>query len=123
MCKKYKIPLALFVIYENVDPKIFTSSTMYDNAYSIVVDNNYVKTFAYCIKNELHMSKSFLLEHSAIDLSEYTDIFNEIEFFFKKLKFFCFYVIALLKLKISINLISLVNNNCQSIDNIYFNAN
>lgn len=123
MQNKNQFPMSIFIIHENLDPIVHTSSKMYDNSYNIIIDKSNFKACVYTLKNELSLNKSFLLEHSAVDLAEYSDILQEVEFFFKKINFFCFYIFNLLKLKVFFNFIILVNTKIKSIDNIYFNAN
>ena len=72
----------------------------------------------------MHLSKSVLLESSAVDTLNYTKYTKEFELFFKNSRILTFYIFYFYKIKLKITLVCFNNNNIlESIDLIYRNAN
>ena len=67
MYKKYTIPLSIFVVFENVNPIVWTSEKFYNNSYLFFLNKIWLLSINVFFKNELFLSNSMLLENSAID--------------------------------------------------------
>lgn len=124
MFKKYKFPLNLFLIFEKIEPIVYTSECITNNHYAIIIPNNWYFSFIKLIRNELFFNSSTLIEQSCVDLknfASFNDNFN-INFLKKKILFYNIFYFYFLKIRLSLFLG--INNECvQSIDTIYENAN
>jgi NADH:ubiquinone oxidoreductase 27 kD subunit len=123
MIKKYRFPLNIFVVFEKLNPIIFTSNKLPKNHYVCFIDKNWYVGINLFLKNELFYSFGTLSEMSAIDTLKYTKIFPENEYFNKSNRFLVYNIYYTYYAKIRLTLICSVKNNIPSIETIYKNAN
>jgi NADH dehydrogenase (ubiquinone) Fe-S protein 3 len=123
MQKKYKFPMNIFVVFEKLNPIVFTSNKLPNNHFVCFIDKNWYVGVNLFLKNELFYSFSTLTEISAIDTLKYTKIFPENEYFNKNNRFIMFNVYYTYFAKIRLTLLCSVDRNIQSIESIYKNAN
>lgn len=124
MNKEYRLPINMYIILEHASPVIYSSNTLQNNHFVILIDSIYLKSTAQIFKNEVHFAKSVLIESSSIDTLEYTKHTKEFELFFKNSRILTFYIFYFYKLKLKVTLVCYNNNNpLESIDLIYKNAN
>jgi NADH:ubiquinone oxidoreductase subunit C len=123
--KKYTLPLSIFVVFENINPVIWTSESFYPNSYIMYLNRSWLYSLNIFFKNEVFLSNSTLLENSAIDNKKNLDFLNKFQFFFKN-RILLFYVYFFFTLKVKIMLFTTYNNNnlnkVPSIDKLYKSA-
>ena len=125
MYKKYTLPLSIFVVFENINPVIWTSESFNPNSYILYLNKSWFYTLNIFFRNEIFLSNSTLLENSAIDNKKNFDFLKKFQFFFKN-KILLFYVYYFLTLKVKMMLFVTYNNNnlnkFPSIDKLYKSA-
>jgi len=91
--KKYTIPISIFVVYENINPIIWTSNSFGYNNYIIYINQSWFYSLNCFLKNELFFSNSSLLESSAVDNKNNFDFLKKNQIFLKQktLLFFVYY--------------------------------
>jgi len=123
--KKYTLPLSIFVVFENINPVIWTSESFYPNSYIMYLNKSWFYSLNIFFKNEVFLSNSTLLENSATDNKKNLDFLNKFQFFFKN-RILLFYVYFFFTLKVKIMLFTTYNNNnlnkIPSIDKIFKSA-
>lgn len=133
MKNKYMQPIQLFIVFERLNSKIWTSKKLNSNHSLIVVPSNWLYSLNIFFKKELLLSNTSLIENSAIDTSYYNLENNQnnlnhnsIENYFFKNKLLIFYNYYNYFLKNKITLFIILNNlskSIDSIDRIFSNAN
>lgn len=125
MYKKYTLPLSIFVVFENVNPVVWTSESFYPNSYILYINKSWFYGMNIFFKNEVFLSNSSLLENSAIDNKKSFDFLKKFEFNLKN-NILLFYVYYFYTIKTKIMLFTTYNNNnlfkIPSIDKIYKSA-
>jgi len=123
--KKYTLPLSIFVVFENVNPVIWTSESFYPNSYTMYLSKSWFYSLNLFFKNEVFLSNSSLLENSAIDNKKSLDFLKNFQFFLKN-RILLFYVYYFFTPKVKIMLFTTYNNNkfskTPSIDKLYKSA-
>lgn len=127
MYKKYTFPLHLFVVYEKVNSKLWSSNILKPNNYFLFIDKQWFYSINLFFRNELFLSNSFLLESFAIDTLKFTKFNDLLHNFFNKHRILVFYSYYFYNIKVRLHVILLVNfflkEGLTSIDLIYKNAN
>lgn len=126
MYKKYTLPLSIFVVFENINPVVWTSESFYPNSYIMYLNKSWLYTLNIFFKNEVFLSNSTLLENSAIDNKKNFDFLNKINFFFKN-RILLFYIYYFYTLKSKIMILTTYNNmnlnKVPSLDKLFKSAN
>ena len=91
--KKYTLPLSIFVVFENVNPVIWTSESFYPNSYIAYVHKSWFYSLNIFFRGEVFLSNSTLIENSAIDNKKNFDFLNKSQPFLKNtaLLFYVYY--------------------------------
>ena len=125
MYKKYTLPLSIFVVFENINPVIWTSESFYPNSYVMYLSRSWLYSLNIFFKNEVFLSNSTLLENSAIDNKKNLDFLKKFHFFFKS-RILLFYVYFFFTPKIKLMLFTTYDNTLlskiSSIDKVYKSA-
>ena len=124
MYKKYTLPLSIFVVFENINPVIWTSESFYPNSYMMYLNKQWFYSLNLFFKNEVFLSNSSLLENSAIDNKKNFDFLSKFQLLLKN-RLFLFYVYYFYTLKVKIMLFITYNNSLvkiSSIDKLYKSA-
>lgn len=125
MYKKYTLPLSIFVVFENINPVVWTSESFYPNSYVLYINKSWLYSLNLFFKNEVFFSNSTLVENSAIDNKKNFDFLKKFNFFFKN-RILLFYVYYFYTLKSKIMLLTTYDNNklikVPSLDKIYKSA-
>lgn len=125
MYKKYTLPLSIFVVFENINPVIWTSESFHPNSYTLYINKSWMYSLNLFFKNEVFFSNSTLLENSAIDNKKNLDFLKKFNFFFKN-RILLFYVYYFYTLKSKIMILTTYDNNklnkIPSLDKIYKSA-
>jgi len=123
--KKYTLPLSIFVVFENVNPVIWTSESFNPNSYILYINRSWFYSINFFFKNEVFFSNSTLLENSAIDNKKNFNFQDKFQFFFKN-RILLFYVYYFFSFKSKIILFTTYNNNnlikIPSVDKIFKSA-
>ena len=123
--KKYTLPLSIFVVFENVNPVIWTSESFYPNSYIAYVHKSWFYSLNIFFRGDVFLSNSTLLENSAIDNKKNFDFLNKSQPFLKNTALL-FYVYYFFTLKSQIMVLTTCNyNNLSkviSIDKLYKSA-
>ncbi len=123
--RKYTLPLSIFVVFENINPVVWTSESFYPNSYVVYINKSWLYSLNIFFKNEVFLSNSTLLENSAIDNKKNFDFLKKINFFFKN-RILLFYVYYFYTLKSKLMLLTTYNNNnlnkITSLDKIFKSA-
>lgn len=109
MYKKYTLPLSIFVVFENINPVVWTSESFYPNSYIMYLNKSWLYTLNIFFKNEVFFSNSTLLEHSAVDNKKNFDFLKKMNFFFKN-RILLFYVYYFYTFKSKIMVLTTYNN-------------
>lgn len=125
MYKKYTLPLSIFVVFENINPVIWTSESFYPNSYVLYLNKSWLYSINTFFKNEVFLSNSTLVENSAIDNKKSFDFLNKVGFSLRN-RILLFYIYYFYTLKTKIMLFTTFNNNnlskVSSVDKIYKSA-
>lgn len=125
MYKKYTLPLSIFVVFENINPVVWTSESFYPNSYVLYLNKSWLYTLNLFFRNEVFFSNSTLLENSAIDNKKNFDFLQKFNFFFKN-RILLFYVYYFYTFKSKIMVLTTYDNNklskISSVDKIYKSA-
>jgi len=122
MLYKYKFPINIFLVFEKINPIIYTSEKLTPNHYVIFLENRWMYSINLFLKNELFYNNSTLTEMSAIDTLKYNNAFPEITFL-KKNRLMVYNIYYTYFAKVRLTLITSTKNSVESIDKIYKNAN
>lgn len=127
MYKKYTFPLHIFVVFEKVNSKMWSSNVLKPNNYLLLVDNKWFYSLNLFFRNELFLSSSYLAESFAIDTLKFTKFNDLLNNFFSKYRIVLFYSYYFFNIKVKLHIILLVNfflkERVCSVDRIYKNAN
>ena len=123
MIKKYKFPVNIFVVFEKINPVVYTSNILPKNHFVCFIDKNWYYGINVFLKNEIFYNLSTLSEMSIIDTLKYNNITPQINLFNKKNRFLLFNVYYTYFAKIRLTLMVSTNSQIQSIDSIYKNSN
>lgn len=125
MYKKYTLPLSIFVVFENINPVVWTSESFYPNSYILYINKSWFYSINLFFKNEVFLSNSTLLENSAVDNKKSFDFLGRVGFNLQN-RILLFYVYYFFTLKTKLLLFTTFNNNnlskLSSIDKIYKSA-
>jgi len=123
--KKYTLPLSIFVVFENINPVIWTSESFSPNSFILYLNKSWLYSINLFFKNEVFFSNSTLLENSAIDNKKKLEFLKKFNFFFKN-TLLLFYVYYFYTFKSKIVLFTTYNNcsgtKIPSIDKIFKSA-
>jgi NADH:ubiquinone oxidoreductase subunit C len=123
--KKYTLPLSIFVVFENLNPVIWTAESFYPNSYVLYLNKSWLYSINLFFKNEVFFSNSTLVENSAIDNNKNLDFLKKFNFFFKS-RLFLFYIYYFYTFKSKIVILTTYDNNSlnkiTSVDKIFKSA-
>lgn len=125
MFKKYKFPLNIFMIFEKINPVIYTSDCITPNHYAIVIPKEWYFSFIKAFRNELFFNSSTLIEQSCIDTKNFSKLNDSLHLSFSKkdLILFNLFYFYLTKTRITIMLNINRKESVVSLDSLYENAN
>lgn len=125
MFKKYKFPLNLFLIFEKLNPIVFTSECLTLNHYIIFLPKLWLYSFCKVLRGEIFFSSNYLIDHSAIDTKYYDKLNDNFRLVCngKRLVVFSTFYFYFIKIKISLFTNINVNESLNSLDKLYPNAN
>jgi NADH dehydrogenase (ubiquinone) Fe-S protein 3 len=123
--KKYTLPLSIFVVFENINPVVWTSESFYPNSYTMYINKSWFYSLNIFFRNEVFFSNSMLIENSAIDNKKTFEFLKKIDFFSKN-RLLLFYVYYFMSLKCKLMLLTTYNNNnlskINSVDKLFKSA-
>lgn len=125
MSTNYKFPLQLFMIFENLEPIIYTHDNLTPNHYVVLLPNDQIYNFSCVLKNEVFFSLNYLTEISAIDTLKFSKFIPEVGLVFSKNRLLVYYIFYMYFLKIRLSLFTFFNSsssNLISIEKNYDNA-
>nr|QBI37898.1 NADH dehydrogenase subunit 9 [Tetrahymena rostrata]QGS65276.1 NADH dehydrogenase subunit 9 [Tetrahymena rostrata] len=133
MINKYMQPIQIFIVFEKLNSKIWTSKKLNSNHSVILIPSNWFYSINLFLKKELLFSNITLIENSAIDTTHYNQetkfnsiSVNSIENYFFKNKLLIFYNYYNYFLKNKLTIFLIINSfykNIDSVDRIFPNAN
>lgn len=125
MFNKYKFPLNLFLIFEKLNPVVYTSECLTSNHYVLFIPKEWLFPVAKVLRNESFFSCNYLVEHSSIDAKNYQQFSKNFNFFFKKNQTLTYYIFYFYNIKTKLTLFVNTDsmNNIPSLDSLYSNAN
>jgi len=125
MNKKYTLPLSIFVVFEQVNPVVWTSESFYPNSYIFYLNKCWFYSLNLFFKNEVFFSNSTLLESSAIDTKNNSNFLSNFNFFSNN-RILIFYIYYFFTFKSKIMIYTTTNNTnlhkVPSIDKLYKSA-
>lgn len=125
MYKKYTLPLSIFVVFENINPVVWTSESFYPNSYIFYLNQSWFYSINLFFKNEVFFSNSTLLENSAIDNQKNFDFLKKFQLTIQS-RILLFYVYHFFTLKSNIILLTSYDNiklnKISSLDKIFKSA-
>lgn len=125
MYKKYTLPLSIFVVFENVNPVIWTSESFYPNSYIFYINQSWLYSINLFFRNEVFFSNSTLLENSAIDNKKNFNFLKKFQLSLQN-RLLLFYIYHFFTIKTNIILFTSYDNTnlrkIASVDKIYKSA-
>jgi hypothetical protein len=121
--KKYQFPINIFIVFEKINPIIYTSQKITTNHFVCFISNNWYYGINIFLKKELFYNFSYLTEISIIDTLKYSNIIPKNEFFNSNNRFLVYNIYYMYTTKLRLTIIQSTNKNIESIDNVYKNAN
>ena len=125
MYKKYTLPLSIFVVFENVNPVIWTSESFYPNSYIFYINQSWLYSINLFFRNEVFFSNSTLLENSAIDNKKNFNFLKKFQLSLQN-RLLLFYIYHFFTIKANIILFTSYDNTnlrkIASVDKIYKSA-
>src|SRR5690348_2431538 len=82
--KKYQFPINIFIVFEKVNPIIYTSQVLTPNHYVCFINSKWYYGINLFLKKELFFNFSKLTDMSCIDTLKYNKFIPEFEFLNKK---------------------------------------
>lgn len=122
MLKGYKFPLSMFLVFEKMDIKIYTSDKLTNNHYVCLIDKSWYKGLNLFLKNELFYNFNYLTDTSVIDTIKYKKTFPKTQFTNLN-RFILYNVYYMYHIKLRMTLVYYTNYQIQSIDKIFKNSN
>lgn len=123
MIKAYKFPLNIFIVFEKLNPVVYTSEILPKNHFVCFIDKNWYYGVNAFLKNELFYSLSTLNEMSFVDTLKYNNIIPNTNISNKLNRFVLFNTYYTYFAKIRLTLMVSTNDSIVSIENLYKNAN
>jgi NADH:ubiquinone oxidoreductase subunit C len=126
MLKKYQFPMQLYLIFEHLEPIVYTSDNLTANHYVMFIPSNYSYNFVGVLKNEIFFSFNYLAEISAIDTLKYSKFLPNIDSIFFRNRIVLFYIFYTYYLKLRLTLFtttSAISTKIYSIESYYKNSN
>ncbi len=112
----------MFLVFEKINPVIYTSEKLTPNHFIIFIENKWIYPINVFLKNELFYNNSTITEMSVIDTLKYNDTIPEISFL-KKNRFLNYSIYYTYFAKIRLTLITTSSISTESLDKIYKNTN
>lgn len=119
--KKYQFPLNIFIVFEKVNPIVYTSQTLTPNHFVCFIPSKWYYGINLFLKKDLFLNFSQLTDMSCIDTIKYNKFIPEINFLNNK-RLLMYNIYYMYWVKIRLTLIQTCNNNIDSIDYVYRNA-
>lgn len=127
MYKKYIFPLHIFVVFEKLNSKMWSSNLLKPNTYFVYIDKKWFYPLNIFFRNELLLSNSYLAEAFAVDTLKYNRFNDILNNFFNKHRLAVFYSYYFYSIKVKLHVVLLLNffnkEGLTSVDKIYKNAN
>ena len=127
MYKKYIFPLHIFIVFEKINSKIWSSNLLKPNNYFIYIDKKWLYPLNIFFRNELFLSNSYLTENLSLDTLKFTSFNNILNNFFNKQRLVLFYSYYFYDIKVKLHIILILSffnkEGINSIDKIYRNSN
>lgn len=120
--KKYQFPLNIFIVFEKLNPVIYTSNSLTSNHYVCYISNKWYYGINIFLKKEVLINSNFLTDMSAIDTLNFEKNILNLEIFNNSNRFIMYNTYYLYFCKIRLSLFQNVNTNIVSIDSIYPNS-
>ena len=119
--KKYQFPINLFIIFEKINPVIYTSQVLTPNHFVCFIPDKLYYGFNIVLKKELFYSFSKLTDISCIDTLKYDKFIPEQTIINNK-RFLIYNIYYFYLIKVRMTLIQFSSARIESIDSIYKNA-
>jgi hypothetical protein len=119
--KKYQFPINLFIIFEKVNPIIYTSQVLTPNHYVCFIPSKWYYGLNLVLKKELFYSFSTLMDISCIDTLKYDKFIPEQEIINNK-RFLIYNIYYFYWIKVRLTLVQFSEARIESIDGVYKNA-
>jgi len=126
MNNKYHFPAQIYMIFENLEPMIYTHDNLTPNHYVILFPNQEIYNLSCVLKNEVNFSFNYLAEISAVDTLRYSKFLPEIDLLLYKNRLLLYYIFYFYTLKTRMTIFTFYNiseDNVVSIERNYDNAN
>ena len=122
---KYKFPLHLYMIFETLEPVVYTHDNLGANHYVMLFPNNQIYNLSCVLKNEVFFSLNFLVDISAVDTCKFSRFIPEMDSMFSKNRLILFYIFYMYFLKLRLTVFTFYSTSetrLISIDKHYENA-
>lgn len=121
--KKYQFPINMFLVFEKINPILYSSENLTPNHYVCFISNSWYYALNLFLKKELFYNFSTLIEISAIDTIKYSEFIPNKELFNLKSRFLIYNIYYFYWIKVRLTFMQFTNLKLNSIDKIYKNAN
>jgi len=125
MQKKYKFPMNLFLIFEKIEPIVYTSECLTNNHYVILLPKEWYFVFHKTLKSELFYNNSTMIEQSVIDTKYFDKMTDEFTTSFKGRRGMLYNILYFyyIKIRLTIFVNMHLTESIESLDAIYKNCN
>jgi len=123
--KKYTLPLSIFIVFENLNPIIWTSESFGVNSYITYINKSWFFSLNLFFRGDVFFSNSSLVENSCVDNKKNKNLKKCYNIFLKK-NLTLFYVYYFYSLGLKLILLTTYSNNklskLESLDSLFKSA-
>lgn len=125
VAKKYQFPMYLYMIFEHVEPVVYTNEKLPPNHYVVVVPHEEVFNISCVLKNEIFFGFNYLSDISAVDTTKYSNFLPELSTSLAKNRFLLNYMFYMYFLKVRLTFFTFAGSGSKgvvSIEENFLNA-
>lgn len=125
MNSKYKFPLQLYIIFENLEPMVYTHDNLTPNHFVMLFPNDQIYNLSCVLKNEVFFNLNYLTEISAVDSLKFSKFLPDVDLIFSKNRLLIYYIFYFYLLKLRLTIFTFYKNSSDvitSIEKNYENA-
>lgn len=119
--KKYQFPINIYIVFEKLNPIVYTSQTLTPNHYVCFVNDKWYYGINIFLKKEMFFNFSKLTDISCIDTLKYNKFIPDLNFI-QNNRFIIYNIYYMYWIKIRLTLMYTNTKELDSIDYIYRNA-
>jgi NADH dehydrogenase (ubiquinone) Fe-S protein 3 len=119
--KKYQFPINIFIVFEKINPVLYTSQVLTPNHYVCFINSKWYYGINIFLKKELFFNFSNLIDMSCIDTLKYNKFIPDFDLINNK-RFILYNIYYMYWIKVRLTLVQFSETNVDSIDLVYRNS-